>query len=67
MPTSLPITASRDRSAHGGRRLLLGWAWSDWGLFLAAYGIIIGAVLFAGPTETKTQPDRSAAVSIEAR
>ncbi|WP_127090724.1 hypothetical protein [Aquabacter cavernae] len=66
MPTSLPISASRSRSARSGRRLLLGWSLSDWGMFLAAYGIIIGAVLFAGP-QSRPAPDQPAPVAIEAR
>ncbi|MEW6255629.1 MAG: hypothetical protein AB1592_06705 [Pseudomonadota bacterium] len=49
MPTSLPLSASRARSPRRGRRLLLGWSVADWGLFIAAYGIVLCAVLFVAP------------------
>lgn len=65
MPTSLPISASRARSARAARRLLLGWSWSDWGLFLAAYGIILCAVIFAAPDQRPSvQPAPQAAMDL---
>lgn len=65
MPTSLPISATRSRSNRGGRRLLLGWSWSDWGLFIAAYGIILCAVFFVTPNSRSSAglPQQTAADS----
>ena len=49
MPTSLPAHSTRTARSRFSRKAPLGWAWSDWGLLLAAYAVVICAVLFAAP------------------
>lgn len=63
MPTSLPVSASRARSTGRGRRLLLGWSIADWGMFLAAYGIVLCAVLFVTPEKKASEPHAPQVVS----
>lgn len=64
MPTSLPLSASRARSARRGRRLLLGWSIADWGLFVAAYGIVLCAVLFVTPEKKASESQPPQVVSV---
>ena len=60
MPTSLPISPSRPRTSRSGPRPLLGWSWTDWALFVASYGVIICAILFAAPAQKAPRADAPA-------
>lgn len=57
MPTSLPIHPSRSRATRSVRRPWLGWSLSDWALFVASYGVIVCAILFAAPADKTPRPD----------
>lgn len=67
MPTSLPITPSRSRAARPGRRPLLGWSWTDWALFVASYGVIFCAILFAAPAQKAPRADAPAIMQTTGR
>ena len=67
MPTSLPVNPSRSRATSTARRPWLGWSLTDWALFVASYGVIVCAVLFAAPADKGPRRDPAAVSSLNAR
>lgn len=66
MPTSIPAHAVHAARPKAMRRAWLGWSWADWALFVAAYVVIVGAVLFAAPESHQTA-ERAQATTVSAR
>ncbi|MEP9379420.1 hypothetical protein ABLE91_22090 [Aquabacter sp. CN5-332] len=66
MPTSIPAHAVHAARPKAARRVWLGWSWGDWALFVAAYVVIAGAVLFAAPERHQTA-EQAQAVTVTAR
>lgn len=67
MPTSLPIHPSRSRATSKARRPWLGWSLTDWALFVASYGVIVCAILFAAPADKAPRTDPAAVSQITTR
>lgn len=67
MPTSLPVHSSRSRATRTARRPWLGWSLTDWALFVASYGVIVCAILFAAPADKGARPDPAAVSRLDAR
>lgn len=49
MQRSTPVSARRGAVQPARRRWALGWTLGEWAMFLGAYLVIAGAIVFAAP------------------